>query len=202
MWDVVEASQQWRLQGNLFRLSCPLLVKAIDKWEAEGAVVAFNKKIAKSSSMVSELVKANNQNAQIRSLLLTPEILQPFVDDGGSRRVGAILESGIAGLSRANKGDIKCLHAQVADHLCREKEGGENSVGEMVMQGLNKRGEETEGNDLCKQQCDSKCSKASASWWYLPKKNKQKLWQSQRNRREGREPEQARQVACAPDLLR
>jgi hypothetical protein len=183
MWDIVESSKEWKLQGNLFRLSCPLLVKAIDDWEAEGAVKSFNARIAKSPQMASELDNANIQNAQIRSLLLTSDAVKPYVDKGQTRQVGAVLESGIAGISRINKGDIKCLHAQVADHLCREQEGSGNSMGETVLQGLRDRGEETDGSDLCKQQCDSACSKTSASWWYLPRKNKQKLWQVQRNRK-------------------
>ena len=43
-----------------------------------------------------------------------------------------ILTSGIAGQS-PGKRDVKCLHAQAADYLCR---GGDNRIGAMVLQGL------------------------------------------------------------------
>ena len=37
-----KSGDKFPLEGGLFRLSCPLLVKAIDEWEAEGAVNEIN----------------------------------------------------------------------------------------------------------------------------------------------------------------
>ena len=51
MWDIVDATESWKLQGNLFRLSCPLLVEAIDSWEAEGAIGAFNEELLQNEEL-------------------------------------------------------------------------------------------------------------------------------------------------------
>ena len=52
-----------------------------------------------------------------------------------------ILTSGIAGQS-PGKRDVKCLHAQAADYLCR---GGDNRIGAMVLEGLEARGVDPTG---------------------------------------------------------
>ena len=38
------------LESHMFRLSCPLLVKAIDEWEREGAVHELNERVASDAS--------------------------------------------------------------------------------------------------------------------------------------------------------
>ena len=155
-------------------------MKAIDSWEAEGAIGAFNEELSQNQELSDSVDRANRQNRHIRSLLLTPAVLEPqLASETGSKRITPVLESGIAGISLKQRGEVKCLHAHTADYLCRQED---NLVGERVLQGLADRGLDTAGNGECKQQCDSACPKAEAGWWYMPRKNKQKVWSRQRRR--------------------
>ena len=105
--------------------------------------------------------------------------------------VGHILASGIAGQS-PGKSDVKCLHAQAADYLCR---GGANRIGALVLEGLAARGVDPTGDESCCNQCDLRTppdEARSSGWWYSPKKNKWKLRKTAERRhlmRQGGQPD-------------
>ena len=54
---------------RLFRLSCPLLVKAADEWEAEGAVVNLNAEVSRSPPLAAALDGVNRDHANARRVL-------------------------------------------------------------------------------------------------------------------------------------
>jgi hypothetical protein len=72
-------------------------------------------------------------------------------------------------------------HAQLADYLCRS---GDNGVGALIVDRLEKRGVSVDGDDFCRNQCDlcTPVAEAMQGWWYEPSKNKWKLRKRFRNR--------------------
>ncbi len=190
-----------KLESGLFRLSCPLLVQAIDEWESEGAVRAINDEVRayigsgdgrSGSDLAAELESAHIGHAAARREIIG-ERLQHVLDEAAAageeqRRIAAmVLDSGIAGQTRS-KVDIKCIHAQLADHLCRSQSNG--LAAELVRR-LEARGVDVHGIDECRAQCDLSVpeSAARASWWYEPMKNKWKLRKRQHRRKEKRAAE-------------
>ena len=165
------------LEGGLFRLSCPLLVKAVDEWEAEGAVNELNAAVtgrkefgrlqrpllantslpaaAASTTASADVIgaggtgtaddadanddatalarllgEAHHGHALARLALLGEERVRSLLEEypfdhayGPNLRL--VLQSGIAG-HVPGKVDVKCVHAQLADYLCRS---GTNGVG-------------------------------------------------------------------------
>ena len=91
-----------------------------------------------------------------------------------------VLASGIAGQTRS-KTDIKCVHAQIADGLCRSNANG---VAVELMRRLEERGGAMADGDVCKAQCDLALPEGEArnTWWYEPVKNKWKLRKKQARR--------------------
>jgi len=183
------------LDAGLFRLSCPLLVQAIDEWEREGAVVQLNARVAAdgTGALPSALGDAHRKHAAARRALFgrrlnaTLSSAPPgaFVRTmQGVAALGHVLDSGIAGQTRG-KQDVKCLHAQAADYLCRNRD---NAIGGLVLAELGRRGVDVRGNSQCCNQCDlaTPLEDARRGWWYEPRKNKWKLRQKARRRHEAR----------------
>ena len=84
------------------------------------------------------------------------------------------LHSGIAGQS-PRKSDVKCLHAQAADALCRP---GRNHIGEqlVLLRLQHARGVAVRGaGAACCEQCNPRVPAEQAGWWYTPAKNRWKL---------------------------
>lgn len=139
------------LESHMFRLSCPLLVKAIDEWEREGAVHELNERVASDASggLATALDDAHRGHSAARRglfgarLAVRLEEAPPTASD--LKAVEHILTSGIAGQS-PGKSDVKCLHAQAADYLCR---GGDNGIGAVIFEGLEARGVDTTGDHAC-----------------------------------------------------
>jgi len=195
------------LDSGLFRLSCPLLVQAVDRWEAEGAVRQLQAEVDEgrvSECSRADLEEANRRHALARRALVgsrLEEALQrsreadaaaPPPPPPRRKRTGAgaksgarppralsreelselVLNSGVAGQS-PSKPEVKCLHAQLADHLCRDHS---NPLGEAILSGVAARGVAVHGDSQCHQQCDCGVAREAATWWYTPVKNKQKLF--------------------------
>ena len=208
-----------KLESGMFRLSCPLLVKAVDEWEAEGAVRLINEEVVASAELSSSssssdaaaerggdtdasatvarnqmrhaysrvelgldlsrlLEEAHADHAAARHELLgerLPELLVAAAEESPEQReiVEHVLGSGVAGQTRS-KPDIKCVHAQLADGICRSKSNG---VANELLRRLEARGTAVDGDDVCCNQCDAAVPEATArdKWWYEPSKNKWKL---------------------------
>lgn len=99
-----------RIESGLFRLSCPLLVKAIDEWEAEGAVRLINEQMQRScedgqpraAGFAEKLREAHAGHAAARQEIIgdqLPELLGQASAEGEKQLevVQTILDSGIAG---------------------------------------------------------------------------------------------------------
>ena len=84
-----------RLESGLFRLTCPLLVKAVDEWEGEGAVVSINEEVrasvadgqdgasATGDSLAARLDEAHRDHAAARLALIgdrLPDVLAEMSD--------------------------------------------------------------------------------------------------------------------------
>lgn len=225
-----DRSKKTRLESGLFRLSCPLLVKAVDEWEAEGAVAGINAEIRAGAGLpaltwngqggdtgagagatgdggrpgaaaaraaaaaaargagglMGALDEAHAAHSAARRELIgdrLPALLAEAAADGPvqTQTANLVLDSGIAGQTRS-KVDVKCLHAQLADHLCR---GESNGVGAHLIERLTARGVETRGTAACRAQCDLRVpeSEARATWWYEPEKNHWKIRKKLRRRK-------------------
>lgn len=164
------------LDAGLFRLSCPFLVRAIDEWESEGAVQDFNTRILASEALHADLQEINNRHRSIRRHVVG-EVDSAALDADPVGNI--ILNSGLAGLTVDD--DVKCLHALLADALCRREH---TELHKEVLRGLRRRNTSLDGCANCWQQCDASNQESPSSWSYTPAKNKQKLRQTIARRKE------------------
>ena len=217
----VQLPRKSKVESGLFRLSCPRLVKAVDEWEAEGAVASLNNEIRRSGrhatthdglgavageqeglphdSLAAKLERAHEEHSAARKELVRdrlPAVLAEMSEEEHTLAT-RILDSGIAGQTRS-KIDLKCVHAQLADHLCRSQSNG---LAAELMQRLEDRGVPVRGDDACRSQCNLALPEdaARANWWYEPSKNKWKLKKNKQRRKErrARNPKAAKATAVA-----
>ncbi len=106
--------------------------------------------------------------------------VQESMDDAETYE--SILDSGIVGITQGRADDVKCLHAQVADHLAR----GNNPIGEEVLRELESRGVDPQGSNICNEQCDPNIENTAYTWRYRSIKNKSRLTTRRDNRRRGK----------------
>ena len=178
--------------SGMFRLTCPLLVQAIDKWENEHAGVRVmsdwlrinDNRGANTTGLTKDQKKtgydmANQAQKDIR-MELAREDIERLKSSMGEYNAKRFLESGIAGIPADQTYNVKCIHAHVADYLCRSSSNNDaNIIGKHALQTLQQKGLEILGNDICCQQCNGQ----HGEWKYVPKKNRQKL-RSKRLRRQ------------------
>ena len=189
-----------KLVSGLFRLSCPLLVQQIDEWENRGGVREATDWLRNDDSGVKRkgYEKANEIQKQIRSELVGGRVGDDYdklVSRMGEYNAGKFLESGVAGIPPSQTFNVKCLHAHVADHLCRSSLSnstsstvGGNVIGEYALSILqNQRGVPIFGNEVCWQQCSCDHEQQPFDWSYVPKKNRQGLRSTRQRRKELRE---------------
>jgi hypothetical protein len=172
-----------KISSGLFRLSCPMLVEAIDEWEAEGAVKKISELVRNSPELTSNFDTTNKATAAIRRAVVEacPGGMEKVQEHFGNK-TQHVLASGLSGISQGSLGDVKCLHAHAADYLCRN---GENEIGrEILCQLEEQRHVEIQGHSNCWQQCDLTHARQPGSWHYIPIKNQQRLRTTQRRRRE------------------
>ena len=195
------------LTSGMFRLTCPLLVRAIDEWEARGAVAELNEEVRSDAALTDALTDAHRGHADARRHIFAEQIadLRHSFAAGTpeAERLELVLASGIAGQT-ISKVDVKCLHAQAADALCRP---GANVIGERVLAELRARGVPTSGCADCRKQCSAAVPVEEAKavgWWYTPRKNKWKL-RTRRQKRAAKREEarhEAQQVADGEIIAR
>lgn len=196
-----------KLSSGLFRLSCPLLVQAIDDWEATGGVremsdwLMQNDRTEDSNNEVNWKQKgyrqANEMQRRIREELISSEDKQQLVKRLGEYNANKFMDSGIAGIPPEQTFDVKCIHAHVADHLCRVSlsvnapdqsaletilHGEGNVIGQRALQQLHAKGVRILGNDVCWQQCSG-----SEGWRYVARKNRSGLKSTRMRRKEMRD---------------
>eukprot|EP00571_Detonula_confervacea_P014308 CAMPEP_0172301118 /NCGR_PEP_ID=MMETSP1058-20130122/3063_1 /TAXON_ID=83371 /ORGANISM="Detonula confervacea, Strain CCMP 353" /LENGTH=330 /DNA_ID=CAMNT_0013011125 /DNA_START=80 /DNA_END=1069 /DNA_ORIENTATION=- len=169
-----------KLVSGLFRLSCPLLCQAIDEYEGEGGVRQMSDWIRSKDRERDEgwkregYEKANEAQKDIR-MELAKDDTDKLVSKMGEYNAQRFLESGVAGIPASQTYNVKCVHAHVADHLCRcpssspdntNTRGNEegNIIGEHALQILEERGVPVLGNDVCWQQCNANRQPLPSDW--------------------------------------
>lgn len=173
-----------KVSSGLFRLSCPLLVQAVDEWEGEGAVREVSDLVRSDAGLSEDFRATNGRTSAIRRAIVEshPGGANRVVDKLGQHNAERYLASGIAGVAPGQVWDVKCLHAHVADHLCRT-DGG-NAIGEEALRRLAEDREvDVAGDGRCWQQCDVNRAREPTDWKYVPRKNRQRLRSTRRRRR-------------------
>ena len=124
--------------GHL-RLTCPLLVKAIDDYEDNGGIREINLEVAENPSLKINFAETNAAWINIRRECMTPSDVALVKQRYGDNFDQLCGEAGILGLMSTD--DVKCLHAHVADHIMR----GCNKIGEIALATLENKGVEING---------------------------------------------------------
>lgn len=193
-----------KVVSGLFRLSCPLLCQAIDEWEGEGGVRQMSDWLRSDDRDRGKewkrvgYEKANEMQKRIRAELAEDD-RGKLVSRMGEFNAQRFMESGVAGIPSSQTYNVKCIHAHVADHLCRcpssnsdanamretAEDGSEgNIIGKQALRTLEERGLPIMGNDVCWQQCTKRNQHNPTDWKYVPKKNRQRLRSTRLRRKE------------------
>ena len=174
-----------RLNSGLVKLTCPLLVRAVDALEDEGGIDEFNERLRTDAAWRNSASFAHKLHEEVRNTLLNDEDVDAIRRKLGVRGTDAFMSAGVAGSSAGSIVDAKCLHAWLADYTFRgptiiingkdehdDDPGHEPLLGRAVAEGLKMRGAETTGTEGCFVLCDP-CSNESPS---PPRpRNKQRL---------------------------
>jgi hypothetical protein len=163
-----------RVNSGMLKLTCPLVVNAIDILEDEGFINKINSKLAKSDGE-DELSKCMNDAHAIHSstrkkLIFGSErrntdesnddnqIFQLLQSKLGEKGAEYFLDAGVAGANPlSKKKDVKCLHAWMADYLfritdeevCDDGMTSNHPIGEAILRSLTERGVDFTGTDTC-----------------------------------------------------
>lgn len=171
--------------GDVVRLTCPLLVSAIDRYEKQGALRGYNARVTTDPYWRSQLYASHLAQRQLRQELLSKvpeEEMAKVRETMGNATVALVMDTGIANMRfDANCSDVKCLHAHVGDELSR----GGNAIGRQVLKDLEAAGVEIEGTDQCCDHCNVKMPLSEARWTLQLAKNKLGQRLRRARRREG-----------------
>jgi len=172
-------------------------VQQIDEWEGQGGVREMTDWLRNDASGDKRkgYEQANEMQKRIRMELVADDY-DKLVTRMGEYNANKFLESGVAGIPSSQTFNVKCIHAHVADHLCRSSQSKNtnastdegNIIGEHALNILqNRRGVPILGNDVCFQQCSLHHERQPSDWNYVPKKNRQGLRSTRERRKELRE---------------
>lgn len=173
-----------RMNSGLLKLSCPLLVRAVDQLEDEGCIAQFNKRVEDSRKLQDAMRDAHKVHAKIRMVLLdTEDQRQALKLRLGDQGADFFLSAGVAGASPEAVSDVKCLHAWLGDYLFRGAEA--SPLGALVAELLQERGIDIRGTIDCQSYCDPLSSLPAAP---PTPRNKQRLKTTkERNRRKNKQ---------------
>lgn len=174
--------------SSMIRLSCPHLVKAIDRYEKEGGIEAMDEKLNGDQVLKEDFREINRVHSKLRADSVSPSDAAKITNLLGEEASARLMGSGIIGITVDKVDQVKCLHAHTADYLLR----GQNEFGRRTLAALERRGIDPRGCDGCEQQCDVNVPKMSAEWWYSPRKNKAWLKGKPTRRREHRKGNRAK----------
>lgn len=185
-----------QMNSGMLRLSCPHLVKFIDKYETVQLGIESLNALLTDSPQPSNITSAehidlseygitsedlrnnfldvNKRWQDIRNASLTEREKQLIYSTKGITIGDQLVNSGLIGITPMKINDVKCLHAHVADRLLRGK--GSNLIGEITLNELQKKHQvDPRGCSNCNQQCDVSINPSESTYWYTPNKNKQRL---------------------------
>lgn len=149
--------------GDTTRLTCPLLVTAIDKFEKAGAMERYNERLGPGREWDGQLQRINEAHRLLRLELIgeRPSELAEVRALLGENAFGIAMRSGLASLRPEAKPDVKCLHAQVADELVRD---GGNLIAQQVLRDIEDQGVATFGSHECCDNCNVDIPLGMARW--------------------------------------
>jgi len=134
--------------STLTRLTCPLLVAAVNELEHEKQIERYDERVRRDPKLWRELEATHRSAARDRVALLPAEWRQRLARDPQLAHFRWVLyETGLSGISRTDH--IKCLHAHLADYLGRT----DNPIGRKVAATLRARGIPLEGTRECWRYC-------------------------------------------------
>ena len=107
---------------TLFWLTCPHLVKRVDRLEADGWIGRLERRLAEDEALRADMEEAHDRYVEKRSALLSKDNRQML---GTRGQAASLLERGIGGI--ADRSRLKCLHLHVAHALADE-----NPIGAIV----------------------------------------------------------------------
>ena len=160
----LDPTSQNRLNSGLLKLTCPLLVNSIDSLEDDGFIDDINSMLQNESNTASDaesslrLTAAMNEahaiHAKSRLDLLSKDAIERLETKLGKQGKDYFMKAGVAGANpAAEKSDIKCLHAWMADSLFRSSTTNHHPIGELIEDELTKRGISMNGTDNCNLVC-------------------------------------------------
>lgn len=181
--DPVPPTQQFkrssinRVNSGLLKLTCPLVVNAIDVLEDEGFINKMNSLLAAKEGE-NELTQCMDDAHAIHSSARKKQIFgtekgdveEEAIDDNqtyqmlksklGDKGAQYFIDAGVAGANPLSKNkDVKCLHAWLADYLFRiadrEEDGmtSNHPIGEAILLSLKERGVDFTGTETCHHVC-------------------------------------------------
>ena len=160
-----------RLNSGLIKLTCPLLVNAIDVMEDDKFMNEINAKLmidSEENELVTCMNDAHKVHAETRKELIFGDDNSDSIEESdnykllisklGERGAKYFIEAGVAGANPLSKKvDVKCLHAWLGDYLMRSDTIAEHPIGDMIVNELEKRGVDISGTEDCHAIC-SGCS--------------------------------------------
>uniref|UniRef100_A0A7S4SSG3 DUF501 domain-containing protein n=1 Tax=Alexandrium monilatum TaxID=311494 RepID=A0A7S4SSG3_9DINO len=148
--------------GDTTRLTCPMLVSAIDALENGGAIGRYNERLQADESWKRQMADTNEAHRLLREHLAgdRPEDLADVRAHYGEQTFAVAMGAGLASM-RPDSKDVKCLHAQVADELVR---GGGNLIALQALRDIEDQGILPEGTDECCDNCDVHVPLEQARW--------------------------------------
>lgn len=149
--------------GDTTRLTCPLLVSAVDKLEKSGAMERYNERLLPGGDWEGELGKVNEAHRLLRLELIgdRKEELAEVRQLLGEDAFAIAMRSGLASLRPEAKPDVKCLHAQIADELVR---GSGNPIARQALRDIEDQGVQLLGSDECCDNCNVHVPLEQARW--------------------------------------
>mmetsp|Transcript_67984 Transcript_67984/g.188276 ORF Transcript_67984/g.188276 Transcript_67984/m.188276 type:complete len:331 (+) Transcript_67984:76-1068(+) len=148
--------------GDTTRLTCPLLVAAIDALENGGAIGRYNERLAADAAWQGQLARTNEAHRLLRQHLVAdrPDELADVRAHYGEVTFAVAMGAGLASM-RPDSADVKCLHAQVADELVR---AGGNSIAQQALRDIEDQGVRIDGTEECCDNCDMRIPLEQARW--------------------------------------
>ncbi|CAE8696003.1 unnamed protein product [Polarella glacialis] len=149
--------------GDTTRLTCPLLVGAIDKMEKKGAMEAYNERLLRDPEWHGNFAEINEAHRLLRLSLVAdrPEEMRSVRELYGETTFGVAMGAGLASMRPDAKADVKCLHAQVGDELIR---GGNNLIAQQTPRDIEEQGISVDGTDDCCDNCNLQVPLEDARW--------------------------------------
>lgn len=159
-----------RINSGLLKLTCPLLVRAVDALEDDGMIQTLTERLLMkdNNTLPAEIHQSHAQHAEVRKMMVSTLEVEQIQSKLGMAGSEAFLNAGVAGASPGST-DLKCLHAWLADALF----AGDTRIGSIIRQELEAKGVDLTGTASCQTNCDPTSSAMLAD---PPKpRNKQRL---------------------------